>query len=152
MDMVEIQREIRRSVDTGSVTFGLDETEKNVLKGNGQLIIVSDSAPRQTREKARHWSQIFNIPVFEYRGKGLDLGSICGKPFSIGTMLVLNAGKSKVLEIGLKLNVDYSRTWSCYRGHKKACGQCPSCVERRAAFKANNIRDPLEYCNSGKID
>lgn len=52
--------------------------------------------------------------------------------------------KSKVLEIGLKLNVDFSRTWSCYRGQIKACGKCPSCTERLAAFKANNIRDPLE--------
>ncbi len=99
MELVEIQREIRRSVDTGKVTFGLKETEKNVLKGNGQLVIVSDSAPGTTKEKAKHWSAIFSIPVFEYPGKGLELGSVCGKPFSIGTMLVLDKGKSKVLEI-----------------------------------------------------
>lgn len=55
--------------------------------------------------------------------------------------------KRKVLKIGLKLDVDYSRTWSCYRGHLKACGQCPSCVERLAAFKANKLNDPLDYEN-----
>ncbi|MDD5482670.1 MAG: 7-cyano-7-deazaguanine synthase QueC [Kiritimatiellae bacterium] len=55
------------------------------------------------------------------------------------------AGKKQVLRTGLALGVDYAHTWSCYRGHKKACGQCPSCVERMAAFKANKVRDPLEY-------
>lgn len=53
--------------------------------------------------------------------------------------------KSRVLQIGLALGVDYAHTWSCYRGHAKACGKCPSCVERLAAFKANKTNDPLEY-------
>lgn len=53
--------------------------------------------------------------------------------------------KSKVLKIGLALGVDYAHTWSCYRGHQKACRKCPSCVERLAAFKINKVRDPLEY-------
>lgn len=53
--------------------------------------------------------------------------------------------KSEVLKMGLELKVDFSRTWSCYRGHLKACGKCPSCVERLAAFKANETKDPLQY-------
>lgn len=53
--------------------------------------------------------------------------------------------KSRVLKIGLDLGVNYAHTWSCYRGHKKACGKCPACVERLNAFNQNNLRDPLEY-------
>jgi len=53
--------------------------------------------------------------------------------------------KSDVLKTGLTLGVDYAHTWSCYRGHRKACGKCPSCVERLNAFKMNNAVDPLEY-------
>jgi len=54
-------------------------------------------------------------------------------------------GKSRVVKTGLTLGVNYAHTWSCYRGHQKACGKCPSCVERLAAFKVNNTRDPLVY-------
>lgn len=43
--------------------------------------------------------------------------------------------KSDVLRIGLELGVDYSHTWSCYRGEERPCGRCPSCVEREAAFR-----------------
>jgi len=43
--------------------------------------------------------------------------------------------KSSVVKIGLELGVDYLHTWSCYRGRKEACGTCPSCVERKKAFK-----------------
>ena len=52
-------------------------------------------------------------------------------------------GKSEVLKIGLALGVDYSHTWTCYRGGRSPCGTCPSCVERAAAFRAAGVEDPL---------
>jgi 7-cyano-7-deazaguanine synthase len=53
--------------------------------------------------------------------------------------------KADILRIGLKLNVDYARTWSCYRGNDYACGRCPTCAERLAAFEEIGIPDPLPY-------
>ena len=50
--------------------------------------------------------------------------------------------KRDVLEIGLAAGVDFSQTWTCYRGDGTACGTCPSCVERRAAFRAAGQIDP----------
>ncbi|MDD5677457.1 MAG: 7-cyano-7-deazaguanine synthase QueC [Kiritimatiellae bacterium] len=51
--------------------------------------------------------------------------------------------KSEILKIGMDLGVDYAATWSCYRGQDKPCGVCPSCVERRTAFEALQVADPL---------
>ncbi|MBU0716472.1 MAG: 7-cyano-7-deazaguanine synthase QueC [Verrucomicrobia bacterium] len=51
--------------------------------------------------------------------------------------------KREILKIGLDLGVNYAETWSCYRGQDKACGACPACVERRAAFDALHVTDPL---------
>jgi 7-cyano-7-deazaguanine synthase len=53
--------------------------------------------------------------------------------------------KSEILAEGLKLGVDYSLTWTCYKGGQKACGKCGSCVERLEAFQKNKIKDPLPY-------
>ncbi len=53
--------------------------------------------------------------------------------------------KSAVLQIGLQSGVDYSHTWTCYRGGAQACGICPACVERLAAFRAAGAADPLAY-------
>jgi len=51
--------------------------------------------------------------------------------------------KADVLRIGLALGVDYSHTWSCYRGGKNPCGTCPTCVERRNAFRTVGVEDEL---------
>ncbi len=47
------------------------------------------------------------------------------------------AGMSKayVVRMGTRLGVDYAHTWSCYRGGRIPCGRCPSCMERKKAFK-----------------
>jgi 7-cyano-7-deazaguanine synthase len=61
----------------------------------------------------------------------------------IAPYLLIN--KSDIIQIGNKLQVDYSITWSCYKGHIKACGKCGTCIERLEAFKQDGLKDPIEY-------
>lgn len=42
--------------------------------------------------------------------------------------------KSDITKIGAKLGVDYSLTYSCYKGGEKHCGKCGTCVERAEAL------------------
>ena len=53
--------------------------------------------------------------------------------------------KTDILRIGLELEVDYSKTWSCYEGQDVACGHCPTCAERLQAFQNLGLTDPLPY-------
>lgn len=53
--------------------------------------------------------------------------------------------KGAILAEGVKLGLDYSKTWTCYNGRDKACGRCGSCVERLEAFAENGLSDPLLY-------
>ncbi|GAA5217947.1 7-cyano-7-deazaguanine synthase QueC [Corallincola platygyrae] len=57
----------------------------------------------------------------------------------------LNESKIDILTDGLKMSLDYSKTWTCYNGREKACGKCGACVERLEAFEKNNAVDPLPY-------
>lgn len=51
----------------------------------------------------------------------------------------VNMSKSEVVKIALDLEVDISKTWSCYNGGEKPCGICHTCVERNTALKNNGI-------------
>lgn len=53
--------------------------------------------------------------------------------------------KAQVVAEGLRLKVPYHLTWSCYEGRAKQCGTCGTCIDRKEAFKANGIEDPVEY-------
>jgi 7-cyano-7-deazaguanine synthase len=53
--------------------------------------------------------------------------------------------KADILRLGTNLGVDYAKTWSCYAGQSAACGVCPTCGERLAAFAEVGIKDPIPY-------
>ncbi|HOC78592.1 7-cyano-7-deazaguanine synthase QueC [Patescibacteria group bacterium] len=55
----------------------------------------------------------------------------------------LNSTKGDIVKEGTEMGVDYSLTWSCYKGEEKPCGKCGSCQERKEAFDSNNLIDPL---------
>mgnify|MGYP000727584453 CR=1 FL=1 len=55
----------------------------------------------------------------------------------------VNMRKSELVREGVRLGVDFSNTWSCYRGGVEACGVCPTCKEREKAFMDAGIEDPL---------
>jgi 7-cyano-7-deazaguanine synthase len=55
--------------------------------------------------------------------------------------------KSEEIQLGMKLGVEYSLTWTCYNGYEKACGECDSCKLRLKAFEEAGYKDPVEYKN-----
>lgn len=56
-----------------------------------------------------------------------------------------NITKGDIAKIGKDLAVDFSRTYSCYKGGEKHCGKCGTCRERMEAMKYAGIEDPTIY-------
>ena len=53
-----------------------------------------------------------------------------------------NLTKRDIALRGRSLGVDYSLTYSCYKGGEKHCGKCGTCTERREALEGF---DPTDY-------
>lgn len=74
--------------------------------------------------------------------KAINIGTY-GKIHVVGPLVNMN--KAEVVKTGLEIGVPYDRTWSCYRGGAKQCGHCGTCIDRKHAFEANGIEDPVGY-------
>jgi 7-cyano-7-deazaguanine synthase len=82
---------------------------------------------------------------FKALSTALTLGAT-HQPFDINILTpYVNIWKKDIIAQGLGLDVPYELTHSCYKGLRPACGECPACRERAAAFKANGVEDPIEY-------
>ena len=53
--------------------------------------------------------------------------------------------KTDIAVIGKRLGVDYSQTYSCYKGGELHCGKCGTCVERKQALHDAGIVDNTLY-------
>ncbi len=58
-----------------------------------------------------------------------------------------NISKADIARKGKLLGIDYSKTWSCYKGGKVHCGRCATCLERKEALRLAGIEDTTEYEN-----
>lgn len=58
-----------------------------------------------------------------------------------------NITKADIARHGKQLGIDYSETWSCYKGGEVHCGQCGTCRERQEALREAGIADTTEYEN-----
>jgi len=56
-----------------------------------------------------------------------------------------NLTKGEIARHGKALGLDYSETWSCYKGGEVHCGKCGTCVERREALAEAGIEDKTVY-------
>lgn len=96
---MDINKALKTAVTTGKVLFGFDQTMKALSAKKAKLIIVSSNCPD------KHITQIKEnkaIPFHRFSGTNIELGSACGKPFSVSVLSVLNEGESEILVLGTK--------------------------------------------------
>jgi 7-cyano-7-deazaguanine synthase len=89
----------------------------------------------------------FAYPDCDDRFTGAMANAISiGSYYTIKLMVPLQwMTKAEIVNKGAQLGVDFSMTWSCYKGEKLHCGTCPTCRSRKEAFIESEIYDPTEY-------
>jgi len=60
---------------------------------------------------------------------------------------LINLTKARIIQLGLKLGLDYALTHSCYdpNANGQPCGRCDSCLLRLKGFREAGFPDPLNY-------
>ena len=53
--------------------------------------------------------------------------------------------KRAIGDLGRGLGVDFTRTWTCYKGGDTHCGACGACDERKFALRHDQGLDPTTY-------
>lgn len=89
---------------------------------------------------------------FNYMAKAIYEGS--GNQVSVSAPFI-EYNKAEIVKEGLRLNVPFEKTWSCYQGGNAdkelitiggciPCGKCATCLDREEAFKRNGYKETVE--------
>jgi large subunit ribosomal protein L30e len=93
--MINIDRALRSSIRTGKVVLGSNLTLEAGVSGQAKLVINAIDCPD---EVARELKKV-DVPVYNYSGRGKDLGSACGKPFPVAALAVIEPGDSEIMAL-----------------------------------------------------
>lgn len=83
------------------------------------------------------------LQAFERMANLATKAAVEGRRLTIHAPLI-DWPKTRIIQRGLELGVDYSLTHSCYDPGPdgRACGRCDACVLRRIAFEKLGLEDP----------
>lgn len=92
-DKIDIGRALKAAITTGKVEFGVDQTEKAIKAGKAQMIILARNCPSETLNGEA------GVKVHRYVGNNMELGALCGKPFSVSALAIIDKGTSNILTL-----------------------------------------------------
>jgi len=75
--------------------LGSNRTIEAGLGGQAKLIVYALDCPPDVRMQL----ETMDLPVYGYQGIGKDLGSACGKPFSVAALAIIEPGDSEIMAL-----------------------------------------------------
>ncbi len=98
-EALSLEDEIRTLLKTGKVIIGAKRAIQAVKLGKAKAVIMASLIPKWIEEDIKYYAKLGNIKVIKYRGTSFELGTLCGKPFPITTIAVIDPGESRILEL-----------------------------------------------------
>ena len=92
---INIDKALIKAVKTGKVAIGSKKAIELSNSGEAKIIILAKNCPEDTKKQI----ESSKVPIYVYDGTGRELGPVCGKPFIIAAMAILDAGESDILSL-----------------------------------------------------
>jgi len=96
---MDIQKSIRMASDTGNVLFGHNSSVQSITQGKTKLVLIAKNVSKDVMVEVTKKCKLAEVPYYLFEGTSMELGSICGKPYPISVMSVLEEGDSDILEL-----------------------------------------------------
>lgn len=90
MDLVKT---IKNAVKDKKVVFGYSQVLNEIKSKKPKLIVYSKNSPPNKLNSILHNSKLARVEVKEFEGDNMELGLICGKPFSVSVLAIKGSEK-----------------------------------------------------------
>jgi large subunit ribosomal protein L30e len=92
---LDAAKSLRMAIRDGKVSIGAKNTLKSIQKGDAQLVVLARNCPQRFQER------IFSntVPTISLDVNSVELGSVCGKPFAISALSIVDPGSSDIMSV-----------------------------------------------------
>ncbi len=96
---MDIQKSIRMASDTGKVLLGHNSSVQSINQGKPKIVLIAKNVSQDVMIEITKKCKLSEVPHYIYEGTSMELGSVCGKPYPISIMSVLEEGDSDILDL-----------------------------------------------------
>lgn len=96
--MADLANDIRLAVDSGEVAVGLNKVLDSIKAHISKTIVMASTNKKETLDDVNHVAKIADVRVLKFNGTSMDLGAVCGKPFSVSVLSIIKPGNSNILK------------------------------------------------------
>jgi len=114
------------------------------VKGTEEVWVGFDAANAGSTADCRQ-------DVVDYFQQAVTLAADGTPPFTIRSPLT-NVAKSTIYRRGVRLDVPFELTWSCYNNFSKRCGVCTACAARKYLSAKVGLDDPIQYLSEVELE
>ncbi|MDE1865625.1 MAG: 50S ribosomal protein L30e [Candidatus Micrarchaeota archaeon] len=96
--MADLANDIRLAVDSGKAVFGVKESIDSMMASRAKAVIVASSNKRDRINDIMHLAKLSEVKVIVFQGNPMNLGVVCGKPYSVSVLSIMEPGSSNILK------------------------------------------------------
>ncbi|MGC8622694.1 MAG: 50S ribosomal protein L30e [Candidatus Micrarchaeia archaeon] len=128
--MTDLSGDIRLAVDSGKVAIGANSVIASITTGTAKLVVLSPKGKQDPYNDILHLAKLSELRIIKFEGNPIELGAVCGKPFPVSAIAIINPGNSNIL------NEDYSKQTNTAEEEKKAARKEKKEKRRKAKEEA----------------
>jgi large subunit ribosomal protein L30e len=95
--MSDLTNDLRLAIDTGNVSFGHRSVFRTISSNSARAIVIASGGKKGVVDDIMHLCNIAGIKLIKFKGNSLELGAACGRPYSVNSLAIVEAGNSKIL-------------------------------------------------------
>jgi len=84
---------IQEKVKSNEVVIGYNAVLKLLKKGKPKMVIIANNIPKEKKEVLIHNANLSKVEVKEFDGDNVNLGLVCGKPFTVSALAIKGSDK-----------------------------------------------------------
>lgn len=96
---LSLENEIKVALKSGKVVLGTKQSLKLLKLGKLKAVVVAKTVPADVASDVNYYAKLSNVPVIMYPGSSYDLGLVCGKPFPVTLLGIVELGDSRILNL-----------------------------------------------------
>merc|ERR1712184_49245 len=82
---------------SGKYVLGYKQTLKSLRQGKAELVIIANNTPPLRKSEIEYYAMLAKTGVHHYSGNNNELGTACGKYFSVCTLSITDPGDSDII-------------------------------------------------------